>query len=221
VPGFGRLVRDAAVGPVDPLLLEDKSKARVRDPLREREAEGVNDLARRFADYEARPADDDKGLGRYFPVSLAPPIGRLLKLDADQVPAGEEVALITLATGYAMFVSLEATFDREVHLVDRDLDKIWAFWVPNMYTGLLKKLGVHDDFLTPLSDLAYKVLTVELKSRQLMPRLKRTRLRGLAGSYGNAGAILRMAQTDLVTDEQIGRDVLAKISMHWPLDRGS
>lgn len=214
-------------------LLPDKA-AYVASEERVREANLVDSLVRKFADYELRPSTH--GAPRAIGMArIGPPLGQVLGkawrgADHRTTEGARGAIVAALAAGYGYLASLELDVGPQhgpVRLVaDRSVEAIWAFWVSNFREPILKEFGVPTDVMTAMRDIAESELLRGLDRVGLKPRLRRrTRLGILGITYGDAGAALRMSQTTAITDARLSQGGrlgltidITDILERWPIE---
>jgi hypothetical protein len=221
---FAGLMRNAANERILPALIRDDAKQYLEASERDAEAALVEPLAVAFTRYEVYPPAHGKGLGRYSPVSLIPPVGSLLRkkvADPETALGIEQAVMRTLAVGYCMLASTAPQGEEKgmnpAVVEGRDLEAMWAFWVTNSHSGYAGKIMAPDfsDAVTTISEAEF---LTDLDEADAMPKLgKRTKLHLLARAYGEAGVLLRHVQTGTLSDGRLHGDVVAQVTMNWPL----
>jgi hypothetical protein len=200
-----------------PAAPEDVERARQRG---RRGAAVVERCVEAFVWDEIEPKGEP--IGRHWTVPM-PPIPGLVGVGSSSPPRTVErlaAALIrTLATGYAMALLLETASDSTATPRDeRDAALVWRWWVPRIgrfaAEEVIAKEPVMECRQKGRSELRYLLAQIGLK-----PSLrKRYRFGVTAGMYAEAGMLLRVPQSGMVTDEFFAEDPLAAVADRWPFD---
>jgi hypothetical protein len=194
------------------------------------EAAIVDPCVARFATAEVLTDDPRPPIGRFAPdrVRLDPPLGRKLakKLEAaDPTTLGaiRRGVIDALAFGYVATIDAEATHIETTGdnlftvRLDRTAEDVWNYWVVSFVAGMKDALG--RSYRRAVQGNVETRLENELRRLRLWPSPgKRTRLRATACTYADAGMLLRMAQTDNLTDEAFLSTWRHVTTNHWPYD---
>ena len=217
---FERAVADLA----QLLNLRGHLRRYLADPARIEEAAAVTPCVDRVIEYELWPPTHGKGVGRYGPVSLSPPLGQLLgpkrinSLDADQFETLVASVTDALAIGYASMTGVESDGSGFTPTSDVVASDVWKLWVVRLHSDDLDRLGIPEDVQSGIRNMASAQLTGGLKTLKLLPRMrKRMRLGVLGQLYGKAGMMLRLVQS---TFGQIDpSEDLWQLTNQWPFER--
>lgn len=216
---FDELLQDA-VDRVTGFLPTAEARAYVDRPELASEARQVADLMDALARYELYPPEDGRAIGRYSPAVIVAPAARVLrkKLTDDHAYAAAWDAIVgTLTLGYTVCASVLLSSDPPIGLAAsaRSPEEIWALAVTNMNSGGIAGMGLGPTVAQMLQKLARDEFHLRVEVAGLKPRMKRARLDFLGYLYGDAGALMRYAQTSAVTNEQVYE---AQATLLWPVD---
>jgi len=103
---------------------------------------------------------------------------------------------------------------------DPPLDALWAFWVTHLYdTDLFAAEEIDEAIARDMRGVAERIFVEGLRELGLLPRIRRrARVAVLGQVYGQAGAVLRMAQSEtVISDERLESDLIARATNLWPL----
>jgi hypothetical protein len=184
------------------------------DVSRLREAGLVEDLVNRFvsAEMAGRP------IGRSATRALVPPLGKYLGKQlgrADDITrlAVRDAVLDTVARAYVTVMPAEVQ-ENASFKSDRHPKQIWAFWIPRVYSPFLTE-AMPGGAVDAIQTRAAQNLIDQLGSLDFGRRAKGRRMAMIGMAYGEAGAILRVAQTSRIPDEMIERPDAA-LQVRWP-----
>ncbi len=178
------------------------------------EAAVVAPCASRFASAEILPDDPRHPVGRYVTgaLGLSPSLGRVLRKRL--VRAGEEVGaalrdLVVDALAFAYVAAIDAEgahinaggdpMDLAVRM-DRTPEQIWNYWVVSFAGDPGQAFDTR--FRRNIQDICLQRVTSRLRELDLLPPIgRRTKLAATAGTYATAGLLLRMSQSNNLTDD--------------------
>lgn len=221
---FPEAVEQIARDVFAPLFEGDAKQEHLLDPKRRAEAEGVARCAERFADYELEPPEHGRGLGRYGPGSLTPPLGQLISakkiagLSAEEFTGLRGAITDALAVGYAGFAALEAGGEGFEPSPDVDPQKVWRLWVVRLYSDELEQAGAPKDYIDDVRGIALDRFNPRLRDLGLMPKIrKRIRFQLISQHYGQCGMMLRFIQS---TEHYIGdlSNDMFQLTNTWPFE---
>ena len=194
--------------------------AHLNDPDRETEAAAVESCVECLIDYELDPPKHGKGVGRYGPVSILPPLGQLLgrkleALDEEQVLKVRHAIRAALAMGYMGAVLVETEMIPEGPPPTAQPADTWRQWVAQLNSDVLSASEDSGNLRDLYCTMAREQFTMQLETGDLVPkRRKRKRLAALGWWYGEAGMLLRLAQTGVLKLDPISA-ALAQAD-RWP-----
>lgn len=211
---------------IGPQLARDESRAYLKTPERRAEAESVDPCVQWLADYELDAPAHGKGVGRYSPVTMTPPLAHLLKgkrdkLDNQEVMQLREGIARAVGCGYVPIASLEPDVESWDAETEPDAMQIWNLWVVRLNASeTLEAIGLRDDVIKPTRDTPQAVFTARLIDLGLMPKLRKRMRYQLVGMwYGQAGMVLRLLQNGgLASDLDETSDVW-QLTNTWPFER--
>jgi hypothetical protein len=200
------------------------------DGARLDEAAGVAPCVARFAIAEILPEDGRRPVGRHTPgaLSLSPSLGHLLKKrlsrrDTEPTAALRDVVMDAVAFAYVAAVDAEAAHIKAggdpaavAVRMDRSTEQIWNYWVVSFAGDPEAAFDVR--FRRNIQDACFQRVTSGLRQLDLLPPIgRRTKLRGTAGTYASAGLVLRLSQSNNVTDESFAGTWRLATNM-WPYE---
>jgi hypothetical protein len=212
--------------------LAQEHQAYVSASERIQEADRVDPLVRQYAEYELQPpaCGPLRSIGA---ARVEPPLGRVLErwlggADDETVRGVAEAVIRAIASGYGSLALLEPEAPERlgpIKLVGgRNARNIWAFWVSNFRRHVLKEFGLQQNFMKRVHHIAASEILSGLDRVGIKPRVHgRTRLGVLGRTYGDAGAILRLAQTNVVSEARLGRNHtglgidVGEVLLRWPI----
>jgi hypothetical protein len=172
------------------------------DARRLEEASVLNPLAEAFASEEllgAGGGTDASPLGVFTKAPALKPVGRQLKPALKEATAAQQTAGLTaikesLASGYCIYMSdepsaLNLRVREEIHR-----SWIWNFVIHNFRTDGLRALGIDYERVEAIRQAGRASLVQRLYAGGLMRRPKK-RIGMVGALYGEAGALMRFAQT--------------------------
>jgi hypothetical protein len=226
VSSFAALVQEATEDVIGPALARTESKAFLEQPERRVEAEAVDPCVQRMADYEVDPPSHGKGVGRFAPASMTPPLGQLLgkkrrALTDDQVVGVREGILLALGAGFASVASIEADMGEKASCdVGADPKRLWDLWVVRLNSDALDSVGLAPDFQKFTRDAAMVLFTNRLRQLDLMPKVRKRMRYELVGMwYGQAGMILRLIQDGMLAGDLDESSDIWQVTNSWPFER--
>lgn len=193
---------------------------------RRSEAARVDAIVSRFADAELDVSDRTNGVGRFAPKSLAPPLHRslgqrLVDADAQTVETVRVSVQWALAVGYsAMIDAEEANLNSNSKIEirsDRSQAELWNFWVVHFNTGLVGEF-LPKDYLSNVRHIGGDALLHELRSAGVAPRFRSGRIRYVGMLYAQIGLLLRMIQTDAISDASFLEKGELQLMNNWPAE---
>jgi hypothetical protein len=178
------------------------------------EAAVVASCASRFAAAEILPDDPRNAVGRYATgaLGLRPSLGRLLRKRLAGASEGVKAALRNVVVE-AIAVAYVAAVDAEgAHInaggnptdlavrMDRTAEQIWNYWVVNFAGDPGQAFDTR--FRRSVQHICLERVTGRLRELGLLPPIgRRTKLTATAGTYASAGLLLRMSQSNNLTDD--------------------
>jgi len=183
------------------------------------EASRVSDIAHRFARAEL----DGRPIGRAATGRLLPPLGRYLKRQLRGSETAQSAAwgaiVQAIARTYVSSMVWEPAVESEPRL-NRNPVVIWDFWIPRIYSPFLKEL-LAPEILAGYQDEAVQTLGTEIHRLNLGRKVRRRRFAMIGMAYGEAGVILRAAQTTQIPDAMFdSEDAVgqARWPSRWPYE---
>jgi hypothetical protein len=194
------------------------------------EAAVVAPCVSRFATAEILPDDPRPAIGRYADrrIGLSRSIGHLLQKRiagaTDETRAAlRNLVLDAVAVGYTASIDAEGAAisagGDPTHFeirMDRTPEDIWNWWVVS-FSG--DGAGAIDTrFRRNVQDISVKRVTDGLRELGFLPPMgRRTKLVATAGTYANAGLLLRVGQSNNLTDEGFF-GTWRHVTSRWPYD---
>ena len=220
---FPRAVEDVARELFAPVVNEPVVRDYLTDSARRTEAEAVDPCVERLADYEIEPPAHGKGVGRYAPKTLTPPIGsliggkRIAALDDETRLRLRRAIVDATAVGYAGLIGVESDGEGFKPSTDVDPKKIWCLWVVRLNSEVLREVGIDKDFDSQMRGLAAERFVAELKAVGLFPKVRKRMRFNLVGQwYGQAGMLLRLIQS--TQSEWDDSSDFWQITNTWPFE---
>lgn len=172
------------------------------------EAAKVDAVVSRFADAELDMNDRSNGVGSFAPKSMTPPLHRslgqrLAEADAQTIETIRISIQRALAVGYSAMIDAEEAnliADSKIEFRrDRSQADIWNFWVAHFNSELVSAF-LPKDFVSNVRHIGGDTLHHELRSAGVAPRFRSGRIRYIGMLYAQIGLLLRMIQTDAISD---------------------
>ena len=222
VTAFPDAVAESAQNVLGPIYSHPEPREYINDADRRVEAQAIERCVERFIDYETGPPSHGRGVGRYAPGSLTPPIGQLIGPQGSW-PSPEEREQLrsalrdAVAVGYVAQAGLESDGEGFSPSADVDPQKIWRLWVVRLHSETLNDVGIPKEFQNNIRHLASDRFTADLKTIGVLPRVRKRMRYGLVGQwYGQAGMLLRLIQA--TEDKWDLSEDLFQITNTWPFD---
>lgn len=211
---FTSALEDAASYLVRPDAKSDAALY-LRQPERVSEAARLNSIADAFTSAELNGVPSGRPLGMYGP-KLIPPIGELLgrKFEAAssaQREAAHAAVLTALARGYAVFAMAEPGSGIMLR-AGTEPEAIWDYTVHRFRGAALEELRFDQQMIQMIHRYGADALVEGLREAGLLRRQPRVAMAGR--HYGQAGALMRMAQTDYLALSQLR--ISASVMPRWP-----
>ncbi len=190
------------------------------------EASKVDAIVSRFADAELDVHDRSNGVGRFALKSMTPPLHRSLGkrlAEADD----QTIETVRISIQWALAVGYSATIDAEEANLnadskiefrsDRSQADIWSFWVTHFNSGLVSAF-LPKEYISNVRHIGGDALHHELRAAGVAPRFRSGRIRYIGMLYAEIGLLLRMSQTDAISDASFEQKGGLQLTNSWPAE---